>query len=129
MACFTICRHSTYYCLSAEFLFMSGIDIVSMWTVIWGGNDYKKEANTMDIVQWAVTFHTVADNHEPDAWKIVSDPKLSREYGDEHGITRRAVVKEMLRLGKDGANMFWAIDESKAREQGARREKDGETAG
>ena len=64
-----------------------------------------------------MVFHTVAKNHEPDAWKVVSDPKLVREYEDKHGITRRAVVSEMLRIGNDGANMFWASDEEKQRQR------------
>lgn len=71
----------------------------------------------VEIVQWAMVFHTVAKNNEPDAWKAVSDPKLVREYEDKHGITRRAVVSEMLRIGNDGANMFWAIDEEKQRQR------------
>lgn len=76
----------------------------------------------VDIVQWAMVFHTVAKNHEPDAWKIVSDRKLVRDYEDAHGITRRSVVSEMLRIGKDGANMFWAIDEERQRQEQAEEE-------
>ena len=72
----------------------------------------------VDIVQWAVAFHTIARNHEPDGWKIVSNPDLVREYEDRLGITRRAVVKEMLRIAQDGANMFWAIDEDMRRDAG-----------
>ena len=62
--------------------------------------DWKWQSSIWDfvsIVQWAAVLHTVAQNHEPDGWKIVADPKLTREYAREHGITRGAVVREMAR--------------------------------
>ena len=83
----------------------------SEWT--WKGSLWE----LVDIVQWALVFHTVAKNQELDGWKIVSDPELVRDYEEKYGITRRAVVREMLRIAQDGANVFRAIDHAPASEE------------
>ena len=75
--------------------------------------DWKWEGTLwdfVDVVQWAMLMHRLNETHETDAWEILSDPRRVREKAEEHGITRRAIVREMLRIGRDGEAIFRAID-------------------
>ena len=64
----------------------------------------------VEIIQLAMVVRDVGKtNGDLD---IISDPKRVLEYAYDHGITRRAVIREMLRIATDGANMLWAIDEA-----------------
>ena len=64
----------------------------------------------VDIVQWAMLMHILSERHEADTWNILSNPSLVREKADSFGLTRRAIVSELLRIGTDGEAMFKAID-------------------
>ena len=64
----------------------------------------------VDVVQWAMLMHRLNETHETDAWEILSDPERVRKKAENYGITRRAIVREMLRIGQDGEAVFRAID-------------------
>lgn len=75
--------------------------------------DWKWEGTLwdfVDVVQWAMLMHRLAQDHVPDKGRILSNPDLARERAEAYGITRRAVVREMLRIGRDAEAMFKAMD-------------------
>ena len=83
-------------------------------------SDWKWDGTLWDfveIVQWAMVVRDVGKHNGN--LDIISDPKRALDYAYDHGITRRAVVREMQRIAKDGANMLWAIDEASSSAGGA----------
>ncbi len=64
----------------------------------------------VDAVQWALVVRDIEKNNASPEWSIISNPRRCVDYANERGITRRAVVREMMRIATDGADMFRAID-------------------
>ena len=71
----------------------------------------------IEIVQWAFVFHKLGKEGQPGFMDIMSNPEKVRNKADEYGMTLRAIINEMLRIGEDGKAMYAAIDEEKRREQ------------
>ena len=65
----------------------------------------------VDTAQWAMLIHELAEEKKTDLRAIMSSPDRVRHEANERGITRRSVVREMLRIAQDGMEMYRIIDE------------------
>ena len=65
----------------------------------------------VDTVQWAMLMSELAEEKKSDLGAIMSSPDRVRQEANARGITRRAIVREMLRIAQDGMEMYRIIDE------------------
>ena len=65
----------------------------------------------VDTVQWAMLMHELAEEKKPGLGAIMSSPDRVKQETTARGITRRAIVREMLRVAQDGMEMYRIIDE------------------
>lgn len=65
----------------------------------------------VDTVQWAMLMHELAEEQKTDLGAIMSSSDRVVQEANARGITRRAIVREMLRIAQDGMEMYRIIDE------------------
>lgn len=58
------------------------------------------------VIQWALVYREVGLQKRPDFATIMSSPELVKEEAVKLGITEEAIVREMLRIGKDASGLM-----------------------
>ena len=63
----------------------------------------------IDLVQWVLVLRKLCEEGEESRFEILCHPELVRQEAADLGITKEALVREMLRIGRDAESMIGHI--------------------
>jgi len=60
----------------------------------------------IETIQWALVIREASKRNDPDIGIIMTTPNLIFRKADEYGITREAIISEMLTIGATARNLL-----------------------
>ena len=68
------------------------------------GKEYKFDGSVykfLGMMQWTLTVRKAYEEGHPEGFKVATDPEVNKKVAEEYGITEKAVLYELVRLGKE----------------------------